>query len=413
MLFIVSGLRRVHLMYCGYIFVEIFKPQEMSQSFLAGSSISLIMVLFVAISFVINFKQMSIPSKKFGTILMLIWIFWLTLSTYYSLFDVAWVKYDFVVKSLVVLFFVPFILNSQVKIDTFLAVLASVIFYFTFIAGVKTLFGGGGYGVTFIQTSGANAGMAESSYLSMVALMNIPLTIYILKHSVFSEPLNHRNITYIGVVSLSGLTIVGSYARTGLVGLVAWMLYRFKDVKGKFKYLLIFSAISGLAFMFVPDEWLNRMATINSANSESSAVGRLVVWEWTLDFAKVNPFMGGGFYAHLANAGELDQYLGEGDFDIGHKNTGKAFHSIYFEVLGEQGYVGLAIFLIMIFYTYKINQNTLKSNNFPEWKHCLAGTLNQILVVYCVCGAFINIAFFPWLYILLGVSAALACPRTQ
>ena len=75
--------------------------------------------------------------------------------------------------------------------------------------------------------------------------------------------------------------------------------------------------------------------------------------------------MGGGFYAYLDNKEQLHRYTkGEEKFES--NPSGKAFHSIIFEVLGEHGYVGLGIFLAMLGGTNIMLWRVIKKNYFNE-----------------------------------------------
>jgi O-antigen ligase len=153
------------------------------------------------------------------------------------------------------------------------------------------------------------------------------------------------------------------------------------------------------------------MNTIDEgATSEKSALGRIVVWRWTLDYVAKRPFFGGGFYAYLANAGVLHRYQKGEESEISQKG-GKAFHNVFFEVLGETGYGGLVLFLGIILHTLMLNRamsKKIKRNKNPtkEWIGSMCSSVNMSLMVYCVGGMFIGVAFYPWIYYLYGLSVS-------
>ena len=72
----------------------------------------------------------------------------------------------------------------------------------------------------------------------------------------------------------------------------------------------------------------------------------MAVWEWTLDYVKANP-LGGGFDSYRANSFtyEMPVRTGTGNTTaveyVEVTDKARAFHSAYFELLGEQGYVCL------------------------------------------------------------------------
>jgi O-antigen ligase len=104
---------------------------------------------------------------------------------------------------------------------------------------------------------------------------------------------------------------------------------------------------------FLPKSYTDRMSTIENHQSDQSASTRVAVWKWTWEFAKHNPF-GGGFEAYRQNevsyktvntdyAGKNNAALETNDI----VEKGRAYHSAYFEMLGEQGYPGLGLWLTL------------------------------------------------------------------
>jgi len=160
-----------------------------------------------------------------------------------------------------------------------------------------------------------------------------------------------------------------------------------------------------LAYPFVTEGWRERMSTISNVSEATSALGRIVVWRWTFDYVSERPVMGGGFNSYLANAGKLADYSREGEAVID-QPEGKAFHNILIEVLGEHGYVGLAMYLVIIL-------NSLWSSHLvyrkasEEWLRRLGLCVFVSTAVYCVGGMFIGVAFYPWQYYMYGFAIAL------
>jgi len=202
------------------------------------------------------------------------------------------------------------------------------------------------------------------------------------------------------------MTIIGTHARTGIVGLAILFTFVVIKTKHRFKIMFLAGTVVLLTLQFATDAWLNRIGGLSSSNKESSAYGRIVVWKWTLDYVKERPILGGGFMSYKANAGVLHLY-GDSDIEVDYRsNSGKAFHNIYFEVLGEQGYPGLLIFGLLIFFTLRIN-NKLGKTASTEWIRSAAIANNMALLIFCGCGMFIGVAFSPWLYLFSGLAVAL------
>src|SRR5690606_40090740 len=101
---------------------------------------------------------------------------------------------------------------------------------------------------------------------------------------------------------------------------------------------------------FLPQSYLERMGTITAHEGDQSASTRVQVWLWTLDYVSEHP-LGGGFDVYLGNSFtyETRRVTGEEnnrtiEYDVV-TDEARAFHSSYFEMLGEQGWPGLFLWL--------------------------------------------------------------------
>lgn len=235
--------------------------------------------------------------------------------------------------------------------------------------------------------------LAESSTLSTMAIVFIPLALYCLK-SRFSIgiPKLLRLFLIAGLV-LSVPAMIGTGARTGFVCLVALLLYYTIISKNRLYILLLLAIFLPVSYQFAPPEWKERMSTIGSHEEDSSAIGRVAVWKWTLDFVEENP-NGGGFFAYMANATELQYYIDEGTiYDI---EKGKAFHNAYFQVLGEHGYFGIFLYVLML--VSSIYYNLRSKNNAAS--ECII----LCIAIYTIGSMFIGVAYLIWHYFFLVLS---------
>ncbi|MBN4678652.1 putative O-glycosylation ligase, exosortase A system-associated, partial [Pandoraea nosoerga] len=135
---------------------------------------------------------------------------------------------------------------------------------------------------------------------------------------------------------------------------------------------------------------------------------RLAVWQWTMDYAKTHP-MGGGFEAYRQNHIRYEKVAvesdGAGQATVGRSlevDKARAYHSAYFEMLGEQGYPGLALWLTInllgIFRMEVLRQRYRKPEPGQEWVAPLASALQTAHIVYMLGATFIAIAFQPFVY---------------
>tara|TARA_R110002072_G_scaffold218265_1_gene375975 strand:- start:2540 stop:3769 length:1230 start_codon:yes stop_codon:yes gene_type:complete len=389
--------------------MDTLKPQNLSFSFLAGKPLSLIITALFFMSLLLNFKKgLKKPCVKLPTLLLFMFMIWITITTYHAQFPAsAWFKYDFSIKTMILASFIPFVIHKKNHLHTVITILTVAIAYYLLIGGWRSVTGGGAYGQSLVQTSAGDSGITETSTLSMVGVFTIPLIYYISKHSIFAQKISLFKPISILLIGSSILTVFGTYARTGLVGLGVLVAYSFKQSNKKMRYILIIPLIILFSLPFLPDEWSERMSTITNASEESSALGRIVVWRWTLDFASENPIYGGGFNAYMANKGVLHLYHDEQEVSVNYRENGKAFHNIFFEVLGEHGYIGLVLYCGIILVPLFLNRKLSKDITANFWAQDLAKTLNLCIIIYCVCGMFIGVAFSPWIYLFMGMTVAL------
>jgi probable O-glycosylation ligase (exosortase A-associated) len=183
------------------------------------------------------------------------------------------------------------------------------------------------------------------------------------------------------------------------------MMYALRTKK-LFKSLAGAAVIVGVALVFMPSHWLNRMESIEGHEDQSSQT-RLVQWAYAIDIANERPFFGNGFdgnfdpyYQTLFLADEIEE------------NRGRAMHSVYFELLSEQGYIGLLIFLMIgasalrASNKYKLSKSEVVSSANSDdrtWIKKLAYSLQFGMAGYAANGATINVAYLDIYYFLIAL----------
>lgn len=401
--FILPGLTRPYLAFAGYLWVDTVVPQGQVFGFLANQPISMVMAIVCLVSLILGVRKLSSTESKFVPFLFVFFIIWITVSSIYSEFPIfAWNKWDTAVKTLIMAFLLMFTITTRKQLELVILILFCSLMFYMASAGPKSLLSGGGYGVSLIL-GGSNAGLAESSTLACVAVMTLPIIGYLQKHTTLLPARIAKNrAVWVATSILCLATVIGSTARTGLVVLVAYVgikSLRFRSLI-KIVPLALFAAFT--IYQFAPESWFERMATTGDVANQSVSSDRIAVWLWTLDYVAERPLIGGGFNSYLANGGLLGLY----DERLIDYQGVRAFHSIYFEVLGEHGYVGLSIFIALISSTILVNRSLLKRKDIDERTKDFCLTMNHTIILFCIGGFFIGIAFKPILYQLIAISIA-------
>jgi putative inorganic carbon (hco3(-)) transporter len=189
-----------------------------------------------------------------------------------------------------------------------------------------------------------------------------------------------------------------------LIGIFVLSVYMWLRSKNKFAFGLVMGVVALLMIYMTSTAWNQRVATIGDFQQENSAYTRILVWRWVLEFTATHP-LGGGFQAFTINHIDFPATATQ----PATIQFARAYHSIYFEVLGEQGYPGLLMYLTITALTfYKLNRIGKQARAYPEleWVRSLSGALQSGLAVFLSAGAFVGIAFQPmfWYFIAMSIS---------
>ena len=415
------GLKRPFIWVLAYLYVDIVAPQKISYFLLA--SIPLSLIVFVAAFggwLVSDDKQNSRFTMRQGLLAVL--FAYCAVSTQFADFPVeAAAKWAWVWKALVFAIFLPLTLRTRLRIEA--AVLFMVLAAGSIIitGGIKTVFSGGGYNSLhfFVQD---NTGLYEGSIISCVAIAIIPLIFWLARHgTIFPRDWRVKSFA-LALVFACLLIPVGTQARTGLLCIALIGILSLRSVKNRFAYVGGLAVLMMVAVPFLPQSFTSRMQTIENHQADQSASTRLAVWAWTLDYVKDHP-LGGGFDSFRSNQLVIETRDAEtsGNTTAVETNTitdqGRAFHSSYFEMLGEQGWPGLALWLWLqvsgLWQMERLRSRWKKRAARPgagpdcQWQAPLANALQQAQLVYLLGAAFVGIAFQPFILMLIGLQCGL------
>lgn len=412
--FAALGLKRPFLWVLLYAYIDIIAPQRLGFSFLAGiPNLSLIAAALAIGGWLLTDagKGISVSSRQ---LLMLALLAYAGVTTINADVQVdAWAKWDWAWKAVFFAIFLPFALRTRLRIDAFLLTLLLCAAALIISGGIKTALGGGGYG-SLVLLLDDNSGLYEGSTISTIAIAIIPLILWFSRHgTIFSPDWRVRGFCY--ALCLACLLIpVGTQARTGLVCIAALFLFMLRDSQRRILYLAGAGFLALAAVPFLPASYTSRMTTIQEYQADQSAGTRIAVWGWTLEYVKGRPF-GGGFEAYRQNRIQFDTVRQQGDGTMTSvsastvQDAGRAWHSAYFEMLGEQGFPGLVLWLL-IHAIGLIRMERLRrryrDNDERPWIAPLATALQNFQLTYLVGALFVGIAFQPFVWMMLGTQVA-------
>jgi probable O-glycosylation ligase (exosortase A-associated) len=413
--FIGLGFRRPFLFVLLYAYIDIVSPQRLTYWLLNSVQVSLI-------AFLLAFFGWAAADDKRGLIiaprqaLLFLLLIYCGVTTSVADFPLeALGKWDWVWKALVFAIFLPLTLRTRLRIEALALFMVLCAASIIIVGGIKTLASGGGYGVLNLMVS-QNAGLYEGSTVACVAVAIIPVILWLAKHGTIYPPDWRVRVFAAALIFACLLIPVGTQARTGLVCIAALGVMMLRHTKRRLLYLGLVGAGLAIAIPNLPESYTKRMDTIQGYKADSSASTRIAVWKWTIDYARDHPW-GGGFDAFRGNKLRIDKTSTEGSggqTDVTKTveyDQARAYHSAYFEMLGEQGYPGLLIWLAIhlggLFSMERLRARTKKIAE-AEWVSGLAGALFQAHVVYLVGALFIGIAFQPFVFMLIGLQIGLS-----
>lgn len=330
-------------------------------------------------------KERQSPFQGLPTVLLFLFAFWMTVSWLFG-YDVSgdYHLWNRAIKICFMTFIALVLLYSKHHIMTFAWVTTGSLALLGAKGGLFTILTGGNHRVW----GPAESFISDNNHMALALIMTIPLLRFL--------QLQMANKTYRmgmwGVIVLCAAAAVGSHSRGGLLAIAAmtvmfwWRSERNKLGIGALVLLGVFVALP-----MMPEHWWARMGTIGSYDEDASAMGRINAWTVAWEVAKHNFFGGGMSYQHAA------YFMIYGV----HETMVRAAHSIYFQILGNHGFIGLFIYLALWITTYRTAAWLRKNGKqYPQakWTVDLGAMVQVSLVGYAVGGAFLSMPYFDLPY---------------
>ena len=365
--------------------ISIMNPHRYTYGFAQTAPVAMVAALVTMIGLLMAKDQRESPFKSSAVVVFFVFMVWMTISWLFGL-DIAgdyeqWIKVmkiDFMVLVGLAL------LHSKKHALALAWVSAGSLLVLGVKGGIFTIVGGGqervwGPPSTFIE---------DNNEFGLALVMTIPLVRFL------QMQMQNRWGRWAMTVSmlLCAVAAFGTHSRGALLAISAMALVLWVRGKNKIVSGVLMVAVAASLTTFMPDKWTERMNTIETYQQDGSAQGRLAAWSAAWGIAKDYP-AGVGFsqvrqelfdkYSHNAAAGA------------------RAAHSIYFQILGNHGFVGLTLFLLVWFLTWRhAGLLRVQCKNMPQAQWCsdLGAMVQVSLIGYLVGGAFLSLAYFDLPY---------------
>ncbi len=285
-------------------------------------------------------------------------------------------------KIFLMLFVTLALINDKRKIDIFIWVCVIAVGYYGVKGGIFTILTGGSHRVW-----GPGGFIEGNNEVALAVITVIPLMRYL--HSQMTN--NRAKMLMSCSMALCVVTALGTYSRGAIIGLAAMGVFFWMKNKNKAQWglAIIIMAVFGLSLM--PDQWWDRMSTIKAYDSDASSMGRINAWSMAFNLAKDRLF-GGGFMVWESSIFRIYAPVPE---DV------HAAHSIYFQIMGEHGFIGLFLWMSIGIATWMTARDLIKTGRANEqlaWAAQLGAMLQVSMIGYAAAGAFLSLAYYDLPY---------------
>jgi len=340
-----------------------------------------VLFIAVAVSFLINGKdRQPIPRDWRIPIFYLLWI-WFVVTTLDAINPATAMPMLIKVSKIYLpLIFTLLLINTREKLFYLIIAIAASFGLIAVKGGIFAV----GTGFSYHTLGPAGTHFGQNNEFAVATLMAIPLVILWRRET--QNPTVKLALT--GAIPLMFASAISSQSRGAavtLVALVPLLLWHSKR-----KYLAVPVLVVGLvaAAAVLPQQWFERMDTIETYQEDQSAMGRIRAWTDGIAYAFENPITGGGF-------------------DSWAWITEREWHSAYVEALAEHGFVGFFLWFSLLYGTiWSLTRLPRLTRHIPEmeWVSNYSYMLRASLVAYAVGSLFLGITYWDFMYHLVFIA---------
>ncbi|MBA4141436.1 MAG: putative O-glycosylation ligase, exosortase A system-associated [Nitrosospira sp.] len=328
------------------------------------------------------------------TMVLAAFVIWMNVSTVFAFYpEDIYDQWNKVMKIMLMTFVTFMLIKTKQHIQLLIWVTVISLGFYGVKGGLFTVKGGGENMVwgpvgTFIE---------GNNELALALIMTIPLMHYL---QIISRKIWVRHALSVAML-LCAASAFGSHSRGALVAIVCMGAFLWLKSRQRFRLGLLMILTVPVLVLSMPEKWAERMDTINSYEEDGSVRGRFNAWGMAYNLALDRPLTGGGF--EVATPDLFLRYAP----DI--TDVPRAAHSIYFQALGEHGFVGLGLYLLLGLVTWQtgtwITRRTKHLEDY-KWAYNLATMVQVSLIGFATGGAFLSLLYFDVPYYLMAAMVA-------
>ena len=371
-----------------WVWISFMNPHLLAWGFARGLPWVLVVAGITLLMYFTSSDRKTIPLTPI-TVVWLAYFAWTFVTLLFAVNpEGAWIEWDRWWRIQIMVVLVLMAIHTRERLDALVWVVALSIGFYGIKGGIFSVLTGGQY-----MVAGPGGFIGGNNEIALALLMVLPLFWY-LRGRTDNIWIQRSMLASMG---LTALAILATYSRGAMLGLATMGFVLWTRTRNRLFSGSLFAVLAVAMLAFLPDKWFDRMGTIDNFEEDKSAMGRINAWWFAFHLANERPLTGGGFRAFTA---ELFMKYAPDPLHF------VDAHSIYFEVLGEQGYVGLGLFLTMGVLVVLHTQGTMRRyRNHPteSWAAELSAMLQVGFIGYAACGAFLGLSYFDLPYVLMAM----------
>ena len=346
-------------------------------------------------------KDRRPPPLTFEMVVLSLLAVWFTVTTLFAWYpQVAWPQWDKTFKILLFTYVTTMLIYGRFRIHTLFLVIVLSLGFYGVKGGLFSILTGGHYRVW----GPGNSFIGDNNAIGLALNMTLPLALLVARE----ETRRWLRLALYAVFWLSVPAVIFTYSRGAFLGLVIVIGALFWRYRSR---LFLVAIVGALAFVlakdYMPEQWVSRQESTIDYHKDWSAMERIQAWGVAFNIAKDRPLLGAGFNFEFAN--DTEKWLSYANFLGPWHNETRAAHSIYFQILGQHGFVGLFLFMTLLLGTYwRLHKlGRIEKADEMAWIGRYAKAMEISLIPFMVSGAFLSFAYFDLFYAYVGISAML------
>jgi probable O-glycosylation ligase (exosortase A-associated) len=366
-----------------FTWVSLMNPHRLTYGFAYAFPFAAAIAAVTTVSLFTSKEAKRFPVTPV-TVLLLAFAVWMTFTSFFALEPlVVWLEWNRVMKTFFMVAITMMVINTTRDLKIFVWIVALSLGIFGLKGGLFTIASGGHFRVYGPDGSY----IAENNGMALALVTVLPL-IWYLRTQV------QKRWMVLGMTAMTAMTavsVVGSYSRGALIGGSAMLFFLWCHSRKKAQTAVVLIGVVALILTVMPSAWFERMNTIDEYHEDNSAMGRINAWQFAINVAS-NNLLGGGynvftprmFYIYAPDP--LNYHVA---------------HSIWFQVLGDHGFIGLGMFILLMFFAWRTGTRVRKyCDTQPDlkWAADLARMCQVCIIGFAASGTFLSLAYFDLYY---------------